>query len=111
MAKIILLCLENLVGNANREYSYDRVKQMVEPQNEKYGWEFLFLAANIDAVEAAGRIGIRPDRAVDYMADHEGTELAFHSVADTVCAQRMGAPIMANWSRKIAKDHKLRSKR
>ena len=71
----------------------------------------MFLAANIDAVETAGRIGIRPDRAVDYMADHEGTELAFHSVADTVCAQRMGAPIQADWSRKIAKDHKQRSKR
>ena len=97
--------------NASHYYSSDEVKSKVEHEKEKYGWEFLFLAANIDAVETAGRIGIRPDRAVDYMADHEGTELAFHSVADTVCAQRMGAPIQADWSRKIAKDHKQRSKR
>ena len=97
--------------NASHRYTKAEVRQMVERQKDRYGWEFLFLAANIDAVETAGRIGIRPDRAVDYMADHEGTELAFHSVADTLCAQRMGAPIQADWSRKISKDHKQRSKR
>ena len=97
--------------NASRQYSSDEVKRKVEHEKEKYGWEFLFLAANIDAVETAGRIGIQADRAVDYMADREGTKLAFHSVADTVCAQRMGMPIQANWSRRIEKDHKLRGKR
>lgn len=97
--------------NASHYYSSDEVRKKVEHEKEKYGWEFLFLAANIDAVETADRIGIHADRAVDYMADSKGTTLAFKSLADTVCAQRMGAPIDANWSRKIKKDHKLRSKR
>ncbi len=97
--------------NASHCYSSDEVKRKVEHEKEKYGWEFLFLAANIDAVESAGKIGIRPDRAVDYMADSAGTEVAFRSVSDTVCAQRMGMPIMANWSRNIKRDHKQRNKR
>lgn len=97
--------------NASHYYSSDEVKKKVEHEKEKYGWEFLFLAANIDAVETADRIGIRPDRAVDYMADSKGTELAFRSLSDTVFAQRKGMPIGADWSRKIEKDHKLRSKR
>ncbi len=97
--------------NASHYYSSDEVRKKVEHEKEKYGWEFLFLAANIDAVETADRIGIRPDRAADYMADSKGTELAFHTLSDTICFQRMGMPIEANWSRKIKKDHKLRSKR
>ena len=97
--------------NASHYYNSDEVKRKVEHEKEKYGWEFLFLAANIDAVETAGRIGIQPDRAVDYMADTVGTELAFHSLSDTICMQRMGAPIASEWSRKIKGDHKLRKKR
>lgn len=97
--------------NASHYYSSNEVKKKVEHEKEKYGWEFLFLAANIDALEAADRIGIRPDRAADYLADSKGTELAFHSLSEAVSEQRMGFPIGANWSRKIEKDHKLRSKR
>ena len=97
--------------NASHYCSSDEAKHKVEHEKEKYGGEFLFLAANIDAVETAGRSGIPPDLVVDYMADREETELVFHSVADTVCAQRMGAPIQTDWSREIARDHKQRSKR
>ena len=96
--------------NASHYYSSDEIKRKVEHEKEKYGWEFLFLAANIDAVETAGQIGIHRDRAVDYMADSEWTELAYRSLSDTICAQRMGAPIDADWSKKIKKDHKLRNR-
>ena len=97
--------------NASCRYSSDEVKKLVEHEKEKYGWEFLFLAANIDAIETAGRIGISQDRAVDYMADTAGTELAFYSVAETVCAQRKGSPIDVSWSSKIRADHTKRNKR
>lgn len=96
--------------NASHHYSSDVVKKKVEHEKEKYGWEFLFLAANIDAVETAGQIGIQPDRAVDYMADEEGTKLAFQALSDTICDNRMGAQIEASWSRRIKKDFELRSK-
>ena len=83
---------------------------MIEHEKEKHGWEFLFLAANIDAVETASHIGIMADRSVDYMADSCGTELAFNTVAETVCSQRMGMPIRASWSKKVKEDHQKRKK-
>ena len=96
--------------NASRHYSSDRVKAMIEHEREKYGWEFLFLAANIDAVETAGRMGIRPDRAVNYLADTEGTSVAYEAIADTVRAQRLGCPIRADWSRSVSENTKKRKK-
>ena len=66
--------------NASRQFSSEEVKRMIRHEQEKYGWEFLFLAANIDAVETAGRMGIRADRAVNYNADARGTEVAYEAV-------------------------------
>ena len=96
--------------NASRRYSSQRVKEMIEHEKEKYGWEFLFLAANIDAVETASHIGIMADRSVDYLADSEGTKEAFKTVAETVCSQRMGLPIDASWCRSIKNDFQKRKK-
>ncbi len=97
--------------NASHRYSSDEIKRMIENEKEKYGWEFLFLAANIDAVETASRIGIRRDRAVDYHADSRGTEVAYEAVAQTVCAQRMGAPIAADWCNAVKNDFQQRKKK
>ena len=97
--------------NASHRYSSDEIKRMIEHEKEKYGWEFLFLAANIDAVETASRIGIRRDRAVDYHADSRGTEVAYEAVAQTVCAQRMGAPIAADWCHAVKNDFLQRKKK
>lgn len=74
--------------NASREYSSQRVKKMIEEEKEKYGWEFVFLGANIDAVETAGRFGIAPDRAVDYVPDGSGTALNFRMMSEAVAAFR-----------------------
>ena len=74
-------------GNASREYTADRVRAMIE-EEKKYGWEFVFLGANIDAVETAGRFGIAPDRAVDYIPDGAGTELNFQMMSEAVTAFR-----------------------
>ncbi len=92
--------------NASRRYDSDTVKRKIRHEQEKYGWEFLFLAANIDAVETAGRYGIRAERAVNYRADSRGTVLAYDVVGEAVCAQRMGAPMSADWSKRIREDNK-----
>ena len=110
--KTIFVITTDGLENASREYSYDHVKQMVEHQKKKYGWEFLFLGANIDAIETAGRFGISADRAANYSSDHEGTALNYAVLADTVCEMRMAAaPIGAGWKKRIDDDYKRRGKR
>ncbi len=73
--------------NSSREYSAQKIKSMIE-EEKKYGWEFVFLGANIDAVETAGRFGISADRAVDYVPDSAGTELNFQMMSEAVTAFR-----------------------
>ncbi len=94
--------------NASRNYSSDKVKAMIERQKEKYGWEFLFLGANIDAVETAGKLGISADRAVEYTCDEIGTALNYETVSAAVCAMRASRPVGADWKAPIEKDHKTR---
>ena len=96
--------------NASHRFDSETVKKMIAHEKEKYGWEFLFLAANIDAVETAARIGINRDRAVDYHADSTGTHVAYDTVAETGWAQRMGMPIEPGWASKIKKDFHNRKK-
>ena len=107
--KTIFVITTDGLENASREYSYDRVKKMVERQKEKYGWEFLFLGANIDAIETAGRFGITPDRAANYHSDSRGTALNYEVLADTVCEMRVSAaPVSAKWKKRIDEDYKNR---
>ena len=94
--------------NASRMYSYEKVKKMIERQKEKYGWEFLFLGANMDAVSVAGRFGIAPERAVRYHSDERGTELNYRVLSETIANVRCGAPIMGNWKKEIEKDYERR---
>jgi len=74
--------------NASRRYSAARVKEMIRHEQEKYGWEFLFLGANIDAVEVAGRFGVAANRAVRYECDAAGTALNFKAMASVVSGVR-----------------------
>ena len=94
--------------NASRRYSAQKVKNMIQRQKEKYGWEFLFLGANIDAVETAGHLGIAPDRAVNYHCDSAGTRLNYQVVGEAVSAVRCSAPIDAHWKDAIDKDFRSR---
>ena len=95
--------------NASRHYSSERVKQMIERQKKKYGWEFLFIGANIDAVETAARYGISEDRAVNYMADEKGTRTVFEGVSKAVVSIRDCGSIQPVWSEEIAADHRKRA--
>lgn len=94
--------------NASRHYSSDRVKQMIERQKSRYGWEFLFLGANIDAAREAARFGIRPDRAVNYRCDRAGTALNYEVIGDAVCSVRACEPLTADWKRRIEADRRER---
>ena len=97
--------------NASRYYSSDKVKKMIERQKVKYGWEFLFLGANIDAVETASHFGIGADRAVNYNCDSEGTALNYEVVSDAICSVRCSAPLKSDWKKRIDEDYKKRGRK
>ena len=97
--------------NASRRYDSETVKRKIEHEKEKYGWEFLFLAANIDAVETAARIGVSRDRAVNYNADAQGTELVYEAMSSAVASVRARVPLKASWGAAVARDHALRGTR
>ena len=94
--------------NASHRYDSDKVKKMIERQKGKYGWEFLFLGANIDAVETARHFGISEDRAVNYHSDSEGTQLNYEVVSEAICAVRCSAPLGADWKKRIDEDYNAR---
>lgn len=94
--------------NASRRYNAQRVKEMIEHEKEKYGWEFLFLGANIDAVETARHFGIGQERAVSYRSDHAGTKLNYEVISEAVCQMRSHAAIPPAWKAPIEADMKKR---
>ena len=94
--------------NASRRYDSEKVKKMIERQKEKYGWEFLFLGANIDAVETAKHFGIGADRAVNYNSDHKGTQLNYEVLSEAVSAVRCSVPLGTNWKKRIDEDFNSR---
>ena len=106
--KTIFVIITDGMENASRRYTAERVKQMIEKEKSKYGWEFLFLGANIDAVETAGRYGIDASRAVTYRGDREGTALNYEVLNEAVHSMRASAPLSAKWKERIEKDVKER---
>lgn len=96
--------------NASRRYDYDTVKRMVERQKERYGWEFLFLGANIDAAATSNRFGIGADRSVNYNPDGCGTLLNYEVVSETISTMRCGKAIDGGWKERIDKDYRERGK-
>lgn len=86
--KTMFIITTDGMENASRFYTYDRVKYMVERQKEKYGWEFLFLGANIDAISVAAPFGINADRAINYECDQVGTSLNYQVMSETITALR-----------------------
>ena len=87
-SRTIVVITTDGMENASRKYTHDKVKQMINEKKEERGWEFLFLAANIDAVESAESIGIEKDRAVNYSVDEETVEM-FEEMGDRICESRI----------------------
>jgi len=104
-ARTVFVITTDGMENASRVYNYDRVQRMVKHEQEKYGWEFLFLGANMDAISAARSFDIRPDRAVRYKNDGAGTELNYRVVSETVARIRRHESIDTDWSAPIAEDY------
>ena len=82
--KTLFVITTDGMENASRRYSYEKVREMITRQQEKYGWEFLFLGANIDAAREAARFGIDADRAADYHADTQGTAVIYEAMSDAI---------------------------
>lgn len=97
--------------NASREFSYEKVRQMIKRQKSKYGWEFIFLGANFDAIATAERFGISKDRATNYNADSEGTLLNYEVISETISCMRASCTISGDWKDRIEEDFKKRGGR
>lgn len=112
--KTLFVITTDGMENSSRCYSYDKVKKMVERQKKKHGWEFLFLGANIDAIEVAGRFGIQADHAVNYECDSAGTKLNYEVLSRAVSQVRAcaAAPqaLASDWKQDIEKDYRKRHK-
>ena len=110
-AHTLFVIMTDGMENASRRYSSDEVKRMIERQKEKHGWEFLFIGANIDAVETAKHFGIGADRSANYHADSCGTRLVYESVGEAVSCLRKSADLPMGWSKSIDRDYKSRKSR
>lgn len=96
--------------NASRRYGYAELKRLIERQKEKYGWEFLFLGANMDAVAAASRFGIDADRAVRYHCDSAGIALNYEAVGEAILTLREKSALDRDWGARIREDYQKRGR-
>lgn len=108
--KVVLVITTDGMENASREYTPAAIKKLVERQKEKYGWEIIFLGANIDAISAAERVGISADRAAKYHADGEGTRLNYEVVSHVVSEIRANRLVADSWKAEIDEDFARRNK-
>ncbi len=99
--KTIFIITTDGLENSSREFTYDKIKKLLTKKQEKDGWEFLFLGANIDAIEVAGKMGISRDDACDYVCDEAGTALNFNVMSNVIGSVRRAK------SRKEAKMAKM----
>ena len=107
--KTLFIITTDGMENASRRYTYDKVRRMIEREKEKYGWEFLFLGANIDAAVEAKRFGIDESMAANYHCDEEGTALNYEVISEAITSVRAcAAPLSADWKQKIDADYRRR---
>ena len=110
-AHTLFVIITDGMENASRRYSLERVREMIQRQQQKYGWEFLFLGANIDAISTARSFGIPADRAADYHCDGQGTRVNYEAIGAAASSMRRGAGVGCGWSAPIRADFKDRKKR
>ena len=108
--KTLFVITTDGMENASRKYTYDRVREIIQRQKAQYGWEFLFLGANIDAAHEASRFGIQEDCAVNYHADRQGTGVIYEALGKAVCNARACMPMSRQWREDIDADYNNRKK-
>jgi len=106
--KTIFLIITDGYENASKEYTYRKVKEMIENEKEKHGWEFIFMGANIDAVGEASKFGIEADRSVTFKNDSRGQQLNYEVLDEAVTCMRASRPLAASWKKRIEDDVKRR---
>ena len=107
--KTLFVITTDGLENASHSYTYDKVRKMIERQKAKYGWEFLFLGANMDAAAEAARFGIKEEMSASYHSDSTGTALNYEVLSEAVTMVRSSsAPLGAEWKRKIDEDYEKR---
>ena len=106
--KTLFIIITDGMENSSHLYTYEKVKKMVEMEKEKYGWEFLFLGANMDAIAAAKNFGIEEDKAVEYRSDDIGTRLNYAVMSEAICEFRTKGTVEKSWKQKIENDRKNR---
>lgn len=107
--KVLFVISTDGLENASREYDYGQIKAKIDGHKNKHGWEFIFLGANMDAVEVAGRFGIAPSRAQNYHADSAGTQLNYEVMAGAITHFRKRGVVADNWGGEIQADYVRRS--
>ena len=108
--KTLFVITTDGMENASRVYSYERVRRMIEHEKETYGWEFIFLGANINAAREAARFGIPEDCAATYRADRQGTAVIYEAMSEAVRDIRSNRPMGTAWKRQVEEDFQKRGK-
>ena len=110
--KTLFIITTDGMENASHRYTYEKVRRMIERQKERYGWEFLFLGANIDAAAEARRFGIDESMAANYHCDEAGTALNYEVISEAITSVRAcAAPLSADWKKKIDEDYRKRGRK
>ncbi len=109
--RIMFVIITDGMENASREYNYESVRRLIEHEKSKYGWEFIFLGANIDAIDTAEKFGINEDRAANFHSDSQGTILNYQIISETVSNVRAKKSISKDWKDRIEEDYKKRGKK
>lgn len=109
--KVIFVIITDGMENSSHEFNHKKIKSMIEHQKSKYSWEFIFLGANIDAVETASGFGITEDRAVNFLSDSKGTELNYKVLSEAVSCFRQSKKVDSSWKMEIEEDFNNRGKR
>ena len=110
-AKVVFVITTDGMENSSREFTFQKIKDMITHQQEKYSWEFIFLGANIDAESTAGQIGIHPDQAATYTADAEGTEAVYESMARNISMLRNQGMMETDWKQKMQDEREAKKRK
>ena len=106
--KTIFVIMTDGYENASRRYDYDEIRRMITRQKKKYGWEFMFLGANIDVISEARKFGVDEEMAVEFLNDKKGTAVSYDAICGAVSNCRMYGAVPLAWKENIENDRRSR---